>query len=213
MPDIFVSPSIKEDKKNSSKKKDRLIYPKQAFSAYLFMPENVRFETQEPGESIILLLRKHWITNLPWVITSIILLVTPILVFPAVFLVGIIPQNISPSLVSFIILVWYLLTFSYLLVNFLLWYFTVSIVTNERIVDIDFINILNKKFAATRIKRVEDVTMRRGGFIRVLFDYGDVIIQTAAREHMFLFGAVPYPEKVVSIVNGLMGKEEGVIEL
>lgn len=207
MPDIFVS-STSTSATNSSKiKEGKESVPKQAFSAYLFMPEGVRFETQEPGESIILLLRKHWITNFSWVATTFILLITPIIIFPAVFLSGIISPNISSSLVSFVILVWYLISFSYILVNFLLWYFTVSIVTNERIIDIDFVNILNKKFAATRIERIEDVTMRRGGFIRVLFDYGDVVVQTAAKEVQFLFEAVPHPEKVVRIINELMGRE------
>lgn len=215
MPDIFISsppallekPSmIKEDKENILKKKNRFIYPKQAFSAYLFMPENVRFETQVPGESIILLLRRHWITNFVWVGTGVLLIIIPVILFPAIAIAGIIPPNFPGSFFGLTILVWYLLTFSYILVNFLLWYFTVSIVTNDRIVDIDFINILYKKFAETRIVRIEDVTNRTGGFIQALLDYGDVIVQTAAKEAMFQFGSVPHPEKVVRIINELMAK-------
>ena len=100
-----------------------------------------------------------------------------------------------------VVLVWYLFTFSYLLVSFLLWYFTVSIVTNERIIDIDFINILHKEFSATTLSKVEDVTMKTGGFIRALFDYGDVFIQTAGTNANFEFLAAPHPEKVVRIIN------------
>ncbi|MBI4991017.1 PH domain-containing protein [Candidatus Gottesmanbacteria bacterium] len=111
-------------------------------------------------------------------------------------------------MMTFFILGWYLITFSYIFINFLLWYFTVSIVTNERIIDIDFINLLNKKFAETRINRIEDVTMRTGGFIRAFFDFGDVLVQTAAKEVQFEFLAVPHPEKVVRTVNELMGKTE-----
>lgn len=92
-------------------------------------------------------------------------------------------------------------------VNFLLWYFDLSIVTNERIVDIDFPNILRKEVSATTLARVEDVTMRRGGFIRVLFNYGDIFIQTAGTELEFEFLSVPNPEQVVRIINELMGKE------
>lgn len=206
MPDIFISPTV--DKKEPPKK---LGLPPliKAFSSYLFMPDDVRFETQEPGETIILLLRRHWITNLLWLLISIFLIVSPIILFPVLSLSGAIPQ-IPSSWISFFILGWYLITFSYIFVNFILWYFTVSIVTNERIIDIDFINLLSKKFAETRINRVEDVTMRTGGFIRAFFDYGDVIVQTAAKEAQFEFLAVPHPEKVVRTVNELMGKmEEG----
>lgn len=210
MPDIFVSsPTAKSNPTVSPGVKKIFNLPRQLFSAYHFMPDGVRFETQEPGESIILLLRKHWITNFVWVAIGLLLLILPIIIFPAVALSGIIPPNFPASFTSLIILVWYLLTFSYVLVNFLLWYFTVSIVTNDRIIDIDFVNILNKRFSATRISKVEDVTMRRGGFIRVIFDFGDIFVQTAGKEVEFEFLAVPKPEQAVRIINELMGKGEG----
>ena len=210
MPNIFVSPSKTEAKTKSSKQSFSLS-PK-SLSAFLFMPEDVRVETQEAGETIILLLRRHWITNLSWISVSFILLVTPLFIFPLLGFIGSLPQDYS-QLVTFSILVWYLISLSYMIVNFLLWYFSVSVVTNERIIDIDFINILNKKFAETRISKVEDVTMKTGGFIRAIFDYGDVFVQTAAKEAMFQFNAVPHPERVVRTINNLMDKteEEGVM--
>lgn len=214
MTDIFVSPAStakpknlaygQNDKRQESHKGFNL--HKQFFSAYLFMPDGIHFETQSPGESIILLLRRHWITNITWIAISFLLISLPTILFPAVAMSGIIPVNFSGNYFSLLILVWYLLTYSYILVNFLLWYFTVSIVTNERIVDIDFYNILYKKFAETRITRIEDVTNRTGGFIRAIFDYGDVIVQTAAKEAMFEFGSVPHPENVVRVINELMVK-------
>lgn len=214
MPDIFVSSSVPPrppfslEKKN--KKTSRI---NQALSACLFMPEGIRFETQDAHETIFLLLRKHWITNIVWVMISILLLVSPLFIFPAVILSGNLPQQLSGNLLTVLILSWYLLTFSYILVNFLLWYFTVSIITDERVVDIDFINILNKKFAETRITRIEDVTMRTGGFIKTFFDYGDVYVQTAAKDAVFQFEAVPKPDQVVRVINHLMGKEEEEGEL
>ena len=130
----------------------------------------------------------------------------PVILFPLIAVWGIIPSQFSGSFVIIMIFIWYLATFSYILVNFLLWYFTVSIVTNERIVDIDFINILNKKFAETRIERIEDVTNKTGGFIKSIFGYGDVYVQTAAKEAMFQFDSVSHPEKIVHIINDLMSK-------
>lgn len=214
MPDIFISPSPAASGSPSSqsflmgKKPPKTTPFRQALSAYLFMPEGMRFETQEEGETIILLLRKHWITNAGWILISLILLATPFFLFPTIVLTVNLSQPLLRNLVPLLIFSWYLLTFSYMLVNFLLWYFTVSMVTSERIVDVDFVNILNKKFAATRIARVEDVTMRTGGFLRAFFDYGNVFVQTAATDAVFQFDAVPKPEQVVRIINRLMGKEE-----
>lgn len=172
------------------------------------MPKDVRFETQEPAETIVLLLRRHIITNFHWIAASCILILTPLVLLPTISLTSTIPKEVPSGFISFLVLGWYLITFSYFFVNFLLWYFTVSIVTTERIIDIDFINILNKKFAETRIARIEDVTERTGGIIKALFDYGDVLVQTASKEHQFQFYNVPHPEKVVRIINQLMGKEE-----
>lgn len=181
---------------------------RQAMSSFMVNPIGITFETQTEGETIILFLRKHWITNLHWIVIGTILILLPPFLFPALFFTGIIPLGVTGQLVIFLILAWYLLTFSYLLGNFLIWYFTVSIVTEERVVDIDFINLLYKRFSETRISKIEDVTMKTSGFIQSFFDYGDVYVQTAGAEVEFEFLAVPHPHKVVRTINQLMGKEE-----
>lgn len=209
MPDIFLAPQDKTpaDSIHPPPEGKASVF-KKALSSYLYLPDQVKFETQEPDETIILLLRRHWITNFFWVFVSVILVLLPLLLFPFLGIGGFLPEPVAVKIAYLFTLIWYLLTFSYILVNFLLWYFTVSIVTNERIIDIDFSNILHKKFAETRIPKIEDVTLRSGGFIRSLFDFGDVVAQTAASEAVFLFMAVPHPEKVVRTINMLMGKEE-----
>jgi len=204
VPDIFVSPSTTTKVPPSTEGKTSAM--SQALSAFLLRPVGMRFETQEANEIIVLLLRRHFITNVSWLLVSIILILIPPFVLTAAFLSPSVINQIPSTLIQFIILTWYLGIFSYILVNFLLWYFNVSIVTNQRIIDIDFINILYKQFSATRISKVEDVTTRRGGFIRTIFDYGDVFVQTAAQMAEFEFLAVPHPEQVVRIVNNLMGK-------
>lgn len=212
MPDIFVSPPAKGKTtkllKPAADVKKGATSGSGIFSAYMFMPEGVHFATQNPGETIILLLRKHFITNVPWIITGLVLIITPIFLLPFLIITNIIPANIDRDLITLFILVWYLFTAGYIYVEFLLWYFTVSIVTDERIVDIDFLTILNKKYAETRISKVEDVTERKGGFIASLFDYGDVIVQTAAKEQVFEFTAAPHAERVVRIISQLLGQEE-----
>lgn len=203
MPDIFVSPPTPPKAKPPTPPKAGL----NPFSSFMFMPEGMRFETQQPGETIVLLLRRHFITNFGWLFTGIILIILPLTIFPFLILNDFFPP-IEGVVINFIVLGWYLLTFSYLLVNFLLWYFTVSIVTDERIVDIDFVNILHKKYAETRISKVEDVTQRTGGFIQSLFNYGNVIVQTAGTEAVFIFDKVPRPGKVVKIINEIMEQIE-----
>lgn len=208
MPDIFVPPSPASPP---------VLAPKtslmaQAFSAFLLQPRGIHFETQSQQESIVLLLRRHIITNFPWLFIGAVLLVIPLAFFPVSLITGTLPTVIPPGAWVALFLIWYLFTSTYVLVNFLLWYFSVSILTTERIIDIDFSNILYKEFSATTIEKIEDVTDRRGGFFGVLFDYGDVVIQTAGTEEEFDFMSVPHPDRVVRIVNELMERESALRE-
>lgn len=207
MPDIFTAPPSAPVAPAPEVQKTPLF--SQAFSSFLIRPQGMHFQTQSGNEIIILFLRRHPITNVPWIIITGLLA----LALPAVF--AIFPGTMlplfqsSPMVIITIIFIWYLFTATYALVQFLLWYFTVSVVTNHRIIDIDFTNILYKEFSATTIEKVEDVTDRRGGFFGVLFNFGDVLIQTAAASEVFEFLSVPHPDEVVRIINELMGQKKG----
>ena len=88
------------------------------------------------------------------------------------------------------------------------WFFNVNIITDERVVDIDFHNILYKDLSETKIDQVQDISIKVGGFTRSLFNYGDVYIQTAGAEPEICFEAVPNPEQVSKILNHLAMEEE-----
>jgi hypothetical protein len=206
VPDIFVSPKATDvlpPKKPSSH-----IGFRQALSSFIMYPDNIRFETQGTNEKVILLLRKHWFTNVSWILIALFLIITPFFLYPFLFHFSIIPSQIPMSYIQFSILVWYLIIFSYIFVNFLMWYINIWIVTNERLIDIDFINLLNKKFSQTLISKIEDVTGKTGGILGAFIDYGDVFAQTAAAQTEFEAYQVPHPQQVVKIINDLMGIED-----
>ncbi|KXK09807.1 MAG: hypothetical protein UZ22_OP11002000971 [Microgenomates bacterium OLB23] len=64
--------------------------------------------------------------------------------------------------------------------------------------------ILSKKINATTLEEVSDVGSNVNGFIRSLFNYGDVHVQTAGPTQDIDFLAVPEPADVVSIINEMM---------
>jgi hypothetical protein len=155
---------------------------------------SLHFETQAPDEEIILLLRAHVITNLPWIfLVTILFFVPTFLGATNLFepLIG--PLNISTRSARFLSLIWYLLTFAIALQNILSWYFNVYILTNKRIVDIDFHQLLYRKISSTELSNVQDITYTRGGIPQALFDYGDLHIQTAGTLPQFEFLKVPKP--------------------
>lgn len=210
MPDIYVAskqPTSAEATAGKGEAVEPVEQKGSSLSAYAVYPDNVRFDTQAEEEQIILLLRKHWITNLPWLAITFALIFIPPIVFPALFIRQILPA-VPPNFVLILTFFWYLVAFGFALVNFIVWYFNVYIVTNERIIDVDFLHLLYKQLSSTRIARIQDVTYKLGGVIRSLFDFGDVFIQTAGTEPNFEFEAVPHPEAVVRKISELMEQRE-----
>ncbi|MBI5465389.1 PH domain-containing protein [Candidatus Gottesmanbacteria bacterium] len=198
MPDVFVE-------KTPTKQSfwQRL---KQPLLAYVANPAGMHFESQEPEEEVVLLLRRHIITNVPWLTAGFLMFIAPPIIFPLLSFFN--PLHLPFRFQFIFTLFWYVLTFGTTLMGFLNWYFNVYIVTNERIVDVDFINLLYRQIASTRIVRIQDVTYKVGGLVRAIFDYGDVYIQTAGTEENFEFEAVPHPEMVAKKLLNLMEREE-----
>ncbi len=177
-----------------------------------FFPQKARFETQDDDEQIILLTRKHLITNLKWIFISCFLVFVP-------FVWGEFPLISGVDMTTKLGLsgVWYLGLGLYVLENMLLWYYTVYIVTDERIVNVDFYELFYKSVDMTFIRNIEDVNYKQVGILTGVFDYGDVTIQTASEQKTidkgkedssFSFDSVPNPDGVVRIVSELMEKEE-----
>lgn len=178
-----------------------------SFSAFWAFPEKIRFEGEDDDENIILLMRAHVLTNIKWLLATLILLIAPIIFFPILISLNIIPP-IGAGLGLFVTLFWYLGTFTYAFINFLYWYFNVYIVTDERIVDVDWYSIIYHKTSSTRIAKIQDVSATRIGVFAGIFDYGNVNIQTAAEEENFEFTSVPHPELIKNKIDELMEVEE-----
>lgn len=205
MPDIFVASKTKKTEPAKATKPEKKAAPKgvNPLAAFISRPKNIRFETQDRKEKIVLLLRRHWITNLSWIVTAVLLMIAPIFIQMADLL------NFFPGRFQFItFLTWYLVLAGYVFERFLTWFFDVNIITDERIVDIDFPSILYRHISSAKIDQVQDVTIKVGGFIRSLLNYGDVSIQTAGTEPEICFEAVPRPERVSKVLYKLILEEE-----
>jgi len=183
-------------KERKSKKKNPLM-------AYSYMPRNIEFETKEPQEKVVLLLRKHPITNVGWIIIAFIMVLAPTTlgVFP---LIEFLPSNFK--LIT--ILGWFLITSAFVIENFLGWFFNVNIVTDERILDFDFHNLVHKEVSEAKIEDIQDVTYTIGGTVGTVINYGNVLIQTAAEEQKFEFLKIPNPDKAAKILRELRIEEE-----
>jgi uncharacterized membrane protein YdbT with pleckstrin-like domain len=106
------------------------------------------------------------------------------------------------------LVLWYLLLIAYIFENFISWFYQVFIITDERIIDINFTNLIYKELSEAKIDNIEDVTYRQGGVLRAAFNFGDVVMQTAGAQREFMIEGVPEPNRVVKIMNELKLEEE-----
>jgi len=174
-------------------------------TSFAWFPPQIAFATQKEKEKVILLIRQHWITNVGWILLAIIFAI-----FPTIFLFyqdQIIPADYflrEPQVLPLCVIIWYLLVTGFIFSQFLNWYFNVNIVTTERIIDVDFHNVLYKNVSEAELERIQDVTHKNVGTLSVLFDYGAVMIQTAAEFSDIEFLRVPNPAEIHKIITDLL---------
>jgi len=177
-------------------------------TAYINHPKDIRFETQKQNEEVILFLRQHIIVLIPQLVLAFVIFFVPLIFFPLLtqFLQS--PIEIPSGYIIIGTIFWYVAIFGYLLTVFIHWHFNIFIVTNQRIIDIDFLYLLYKKFAETRIAQVQDISFRTGGIMATMFNYGDVLIQTASELPNFVFEKVPKPGEVVHVISELTERKK-----
>jgi uncharacterized membrane protein YdbT with pleckstrin-like domain len=168
----------------------------------------VRFVAQDAEEKIVLLLRKHPVTNIPWIVITLFMLFAPAVLsfFPII--------EFLPERFQFIaILGWYLITTAFAFEKFLSWFFNVYIITDERIFDVDFVNLVYREIAEANIDQIQDVNVKVGSAIRTVFNYGDILIQTASAQPNIELEACPNPDRVAQVIRELrVGEEQEKIE-
>lgn len=168
------------------------------FSSFLVNPKIFNFTERQSDEHIILAVRAHWIVNLKWVLITIFMLFIP------TFLNFFELLNSLPFKYRIVFtLFWYLITFIYAFEKFLDWYFDVFIVTNKRLVDIKFNNLLNKHFAEADIGVIQDVSSSVRGILGTFFNFGTILVQTASEVNQIIFKNVPNPERIIKAIQEL----------
>lgn len=179
------------------------------FSVFAPEPSGVTFESLEKGERIVLLLRAHPVTLVPATITALFFIFVPSLVPSILSLLDInIFGTLNSRQIFLITFFWYLVTFGFAFYKFIIWYFNVYLLTNERIVDIDFRGILHKETSYAHLSQIQDVNPKVVGFFGTIFHFGNVYIQTAAESPEFEFHAVEKPTQVAREILSQVTKEQ-----
>lgn len=173
------------------------------WSSYLPKPLRFNFDSQERHEHILLVLRQHPISQVKKILAGLVLMFVPLLL-SSIGVTSLLPGSYQMS----ILIMWAIMTFGYYFSIFLTWFFSVYIITDERIIDVDFYSLIHKDVSSAKLDRIEDTSAVTGGAIQSMFDFGTVSIQTAGATVQIDFENVPHPARITKLLNELQLEEE-----
>jgi uncharacterized membrane protein YdbT with pleckstrin-like domain len=166
--------------------------------------------SRQPGEKLILFLRRHWIILVSrWFIFAGLALIP--LGFYAFILYNyswILEDNFFYPLLLLLASSYYLFIMLFFFNAFIDYYLDVWIVTDQRIINIEQRGMFNREIAEHDLDKIQDVSGVQKGFFQTLFSYGDVHVQTAGEIQRFIFRQVDNPFDVVRKINKLIQSHE-----
>lgn len=176
-------------------------------SFFMSFPRDLSFIGKEQNENVILIIRSHWIIYFPYIFSAIV-----------IFLATAALTSLTPQIsrnISLLISIWImsiLTSLSILVYAYIRWFYNVNIVTDKRVIDLDFTSLLSHTSSEARLDKIEDITHKQIGLISSLFDIGTLYIQTAGAKAEIEFDYIPRPRDVQDILYDLLdSKHEGKI--
>lgn len=191
--------------------------------------EAIRFPGQQSDERVFLFLRRSSISFFGPIIIIMVMILLPLLlsVFFSLLdinafsiIVGLyrrigseFPVVQASQLLIFAYSAYYFFVASYFLVMWLDYYFDITIVTNERIIDINQVGLFNRSVSELYLTQVQDVSGAQKGLLQNMFHYGDVTIQTAGGKNYFIINHVnnsyDVARKIIDLQEALMERRKG----
>lgn len=157
----------------------------------------MRFPGQKKSEQVVLLIRKHWIIDVKIFSIFVIIGVLPLL------LVTFLGEVLWKSNQGDLFLIYVLASLVYLLFIMLFVYIRwlneeldLVIVTNERIVSHDQIDLFHRQISEAHVEDIQDVKGIEKGLVGHLFHFGRVEITTASNDLFFSIENVANPHEM-----------------
>ena len=155
----------------------------------------------QDGESPVLISRRHWLYLWPSIALRLLYALLP---------VGVIAFGLSAAggfegagekVFLVVTLVWLLYWAVRLFLMYYAYHNDLWVITNQRIVDCFRPNPFNMRLSTADLVNVQDMTVHRSGLLRTVFDFGDIVCQTAADNQDFRLVGIPRPREVQALVD------------
>jgi hypothetical protein len=182
----------------------------------------VRFKNPIPGhenDHIIIFARRHFISMLSTLVLNLMMILAPILIYIGVHVTT--PSIFSGIFLNFLVIIgsiYYLVSATVIFTIWVGYYYNVFIVTDDAIIDVGQNGIFDRRITEISLLRIQDVSARIKGFLPSLFNYGNVVAESAGENsRTYVIDNVSNPvaiaEKILELHNEHIAKEERVGEV
>lgn len=155
------------------------------------------FESQEPDEKVVFVIRHHWtILVVPFIVGAVILGLTGIIILIFGSFANITLSAIGETIFTCVISLIFLFTILYVFLSWLIRYLNVIILTGEHLVEIQQLAVFSRKVSELDLDCIEDASSSQRGFIQTMFHFGDVLIQTAGELPNFNLSGIENPNGI-----------------
>jgi hypothetical protein len=155
----------------------------------------------QQNEQVLQICRKHWFFLWPRTAWYLLLALVPLIALGVVLSRTVGLDGTARSVFGIVALVY--LAFWALRI-FLNWYRynnDIWVVTNQRIIDSTKTNPFSLRMSTADLVNIQDMTVERDGVFRTMFNFGDIVCQTAADIQEFRMAGIPHPQEVQLLVD------------
>ncbi len=167
----------------------------------------------EPGEEVILSVRKHWFLFLaellpyaimavmPFALPNLLSVASPLAPFAALF-------DYSSPVMRAVLGIWLLITWTAAWSAFTKYFLNAWILTTQRLVDIKQHRFFSREVSSLFLNRVQDVTTDVTGIIPSLLGIGNINVQSAGATERFYIRGIPEPERMRDLILKYVPEED-----
>lgn len=167
------------------------------------------FDSQDPDEKVILVVRKHpYLLSLPFLTIVMLWLISV-----AVYLFFSSQNFFGEEIVKVILVTIISLTLVYgVLLSFIGWllkYLDILILTNKHLVVVRQNGLFNRGMSVLDLSTIQDVSIEQRGPLETFLKYGKLIVQTAGEVPQFVYTG---PKNIEKIQDAIMDAKHQFIE-
>lgn len=160
----------------------------------------------EPGEEVILEVRKHWIVFAGYGLVLVIIALMPLLVLTFFDFFASSTFHLSLpgqfyTLFAFFYTLWVLTLWIFFFLDWTKYYLDVWYVTEKRIIIVDQKALFDREISNVRFDKIQDVSVNVDGVLATFLDFGNIKVQTASEDNYdFTITTVRHPGEVRRII-------------